>query len=870
MVERAPKPGTKTDVIVTHLRNGVASSVIEDALGVSKAYVGAVKTDAIRLGYLPIPTPEEIEKARKERDAAQSLTKGGEMILVEPFARMGMLNTEIVKASRIRAGEHFTLEQVSNAVKYLRRTGAIERPKRTPVENTEVNKQRAESQEAIEKRVRSWLDTEVILGESGLTDLPTGRNEWLLLSGWFDIKREAADPDQTTQFHERLAALPAEDIERLKPGFDVIETKAEEIRNNQSDITEAPRDEDQIARQSIRQMLEERHGFMGQNRQEYQELLTRVPLTSFLRSGLLEMLHARFNGDIEEALRFAYPNYGSKPLLAMDNVRPGDPLYDEWLQRREQIDSRIRSTMTKRERGSMMVYKDRKNRRKRPEDRWVKISTNEQENVKISPERWWRQENHDLSIAINDLIKPGDRVASVLGGHDAVIPSWILNRLGTNGRLYVITPGRYLEEGLFANFFDQYVNFQAIKGEGDTYKTKEELRTARRERNLTGTEFIDRGFRRRVANFLTNLYSSDEEFYASGLDWKKAGLMQEFFERFGIHPVRFVVPGFPADLPRGSMDALIEADRLSEISEGDKERVLREMDKLLKPGGLLIFRENAAQQTNIEYYAQELLAQRYERVRPRGRGLRSGQIIIFRKRGSESKYVEVVMPVGLQKPETGEAVERIVRVQICEIQHSWDLEKTPDNEEEFRSKLAGAFIHGLVRRHELEGGEVIPQTLIDQSLKDKLTISWFRKFGLLQPLMTEFQGDIGKAADFILANFRPRGRRRGVNDTGSEAVEQATTTSAPVPRDPTGKDFYTIDDLSKELGIPRGSVRKVVEDNMGIRALGQPTGYAGQSGFSRQAVESRQLRLSYQEYLILRESLRRQNPQPKAKSEKED
>ncbi len=533
----------------------------------------------------------------------------------------------------------------------------------------------------------------------------------------------------------------------------------------------------------------------------------------------------------------------TKPLLSLENVRPQDPLYQEWIKRENEIDSRIRSTMATSKPGIMWVYKERKG------SRWVKVDTHERDFIKMYHDTWWDHENRDLKAAIDQFVKPADTVSVLLSGHDAVLPSLALGRIGERGKLYVVTPGPYLEEGLGQALFRLFVDYDYIKGDDGSLKTEEELVEEELLQKLTGSALVSINLRGAASNFLAHPFTTDIDFYRDGLDWEQRGLMSAFYERFHISPLRYFAPSFPDKIMPGSLDAVIEADRLSEISEEQKEAVLYAIDQVLKPGGHLVIRENARQQTQIEYYGQDLLARNYQRLQPNKTSkIRSAQIMVFRKNEDES--------LTFQSAEVSITNQEQIEDGICAIQHVWDLQRTPDNRVRFENELASALIHALTRKHEIDG-EVINGRSIDVSLKEELTLRWFRKMSLLPPLVTEFGGDINRAVDFILAHFKPRqttGQIQQIQAAISEIAGQEVTDK----RDPTGKNSYTVDDLSKELGISKSAVRKAIGKNLGVKPLGAATGYAGKSGFSKRAVESRQLQLSYQEYLVIRDALRGQ------------
>lgn len=364
--------------------------------------------------------------------------------------------------------------------------------------------------------------------------------------------------------------------------------------------------------------------------QPLEELLWQISLAAFRRSHLLSTLVTYFSGDIKLAMRFAYPEHFKKPLLDLAHIRPWDHSQEIWLARTREIELKIMSTMTALQ---PIVHRFLKERRVgRKGGHMIKVQANEHSFEKINAELWWERENRGLSKVISQFVNPGHTVCSFMSGHDPVIPAMALRHIGPSGKLYIASPDHYLANGLFNRFWKMSVD---ISSKDD--KTGIQTRKEKYESRISGSKFIDKEFNGLIRAFLGQ-YVFSEDFYLRGHLGKDGHVMARFFEAFNIVPLQAPLPQLLKEIPWRSVDVLIERDRFSEIDEDQKEEILYQIDRVLKPGGYLIFRESAREQTAIEYYGEELFDGKYESILPAW--LRSGQIVIRRKAPTTKQRVE--------------------------------------------------------------------------------------------------------------------------------------------------------------------------------------------------------------------------------------
>lgn len=579
---------------------------------------------------------------------------------------------------------------------------------------------------------------------------------------------------------------------------------------------------DELAKEAISEMLE---GLDHPNG----GVPTDVPMPAFRRSGLLGMLSLKFEGDIPRALRFARPDLFHKPLLHLEDFRPGDPLFDQWKEEENETISRIRSSMVSRETEFYYLFEgrripDREAQRLKqfPETkRRVKERSLGKHLVRMYPEDWWEQDNREMRVTINNLVRPGDAVCSFLTGHDAVIPSLLASRTGNEGKVYIVTPG-HLRYGLSEAFFNLYANLSQIKGERNIRTTKHEREARSLDRKLTGSDLIGTKFRERIREYLHSvLGSSEEAFYLVGLDWRNIGIMERLFEDLSISPLHYSPPNFPREIPERSVDVVLESDGFQLISEEKKEEVLQEIDRILKPGGLLLVRESATQQTAIQYYGQELFEEKYLRWQSPDQVKHWSRWLIWSKQKSRRK-------VG-----TPEALV--------------NGRKNPPTLEELISEI------NLAKQEQAGEGKTI-------------TLSWFKNKGFLPLLVSRFEGNIDKAIEFALGEDSYNVESSDIiGDSISEIHNEPEESHAiRVPKG--AKEIYGIDDLVEELNVSRSQLNKAIR-HLGIKVLGAPTGTRG--GFTTRAVKSREYSFSYQEYVVVRDALKRQNLKQRTTQKKE-
>ncbi|MFH1832895.1 MAG: hypothetical protein ABH816_01865 [Candidatus Levyibacteriota bacterium] len=226
-IERRPRPGTKTASILEYVEKGEPTRVIVEKTGVSASVVRTLRAHIFK-SYLPKP---QEEKTKSVWIQEISRAKGGQSVLVEPFAKMGMAPVEIVEAIAIKTGRVLSLPEVRNAMQKARIKGVLPKPNRTKAEENKFLAQCHKPKEEIKKRVRLWLELEELLTKKGAVAIPAGREDWLSYISFFEKRRELRQPLSKVFVVEgqSLEEVSSWDKQKLLKLADVLGNSVDEV-----------------------------------------------------------------------------------------------------------------------------------------------------------------------------------------------------------------------------------------------------------------------------------------------------------------------------------------------------------------------------------------------------------------------------------------------------------------------------------------------------------------------------------------------------------------------------------------------------------------------------------------------------------------
>lgn len=571
---------------------------------------------------------------------------------------------------------------------------------------------------------------------------------------------------------------------------------------------------------ALKAHLSEEHGSNGVDHdfRYRRDLSTQIPVTTLRRLGVLKNFMSDYSGDMAMVVAHALLDVLHKPLLRLDQVNYANPLQVEWMEREMTIEELIRKRLYKvKSREVLLAHgglpmDDNRERNNSRRKRRVYYSS-DKVRQRYSADGVKHKENQDEAKMIRGFVQPGQTVLKVLGEYDVRPLLIALSAVGTEGKVLYVSPMGHLKNRVFARIFDTLMNFSQFKGE-DRDKTEP------RENDV---RLVNPAQLRKLRFLLMQPFLQDEQFYQSGFNDLDIIRKQTevFYSHFPLIPINQQIPPFPRAISSGSVDTVMEMDRFSHLDEGQKEEFLWEVDRVLKTGGHFIVREDSRAQAEIEYYGQGLLDKDYKRQRSIGGLEHWARWMVFDKRGAKvffNKDGNTNKKDGFKKRKQKETIKK-------------GIDKSP--REDLRDKLIWS------QRRD-------PDT--------QISLRWFKDNGLLPTLMVEFGGNIEAAKAFAQIQDEPK---------KPDIFAGISRLKIEVPKD--AKASYGLSDLSQDLGVPKSIVRTAVR-RLGINTRGMATGRAGQSGFTRQAVRSRQLNLTYTEYVIVRDALKSQNLRSKNRS----
>lgn len=422
-----------------------------------------------------------------------------------------------------------------------------------------------------------------------------------------------------------------------------------------------------------------------------------------------------------------------KSALNFDSTKQDSPLQARWGEIQTEIELGIaQGTYTAKKytlvghRGEPIVKSSRRGRRPQFINSAAFI------NVRRNPEEIVYEEAEDVRRVIDQFVSPGDSVCKILGGYEVTAISSLLGQVGPEGKVYYITAARNLRKKLFQNLFELFVNLREIKGEPNTV-------SFRREK-------LPSPWAEDVTRLLAVPFLVDTELYQDRYVDKKDKLLEAFYQNYPLIPIDHKIPPFPNGIESGSFDAIMELDRFSGVPIDKKGALVLEMDRLLKPGGILLIREGTLSQTEIQYYGEDIFTGSYT-WKGAARLKHPNRWMLLRKNLSGAYYPSVWVPNG--------HIEKSKPNQVCKKDHVWESRAEVETENEYSKRLYLTMEHMLTIKHEVNGETFDPHT-IDETLKEQLSLRWFKSVGLLAPLLTDFGGSIDKAVDFVLFHNQPK------------------------------------------------------------------------------------------------------------------
>ena len=568
--------------------------------------------------------------------------------------------------------------------------------------------------------------------------------------------------------------------------------------------------------EALKKYMAENHGQNGvvHDFRFRRNLTTQISVATFRRMGVLRDFVTDYGGDVPLAIAHALPEVTGKPLLGLNGVDYSDPTQLEWLDREMQLEGQIRKRVYRQKKREVLIGpKGKPIDDNKTHNNWTRkvrlYYSSDKVAQRYSADGVKHKENIDEAKIIREYVEPGQTVLKTLGEYDVNPLLLALGKVGPEGKVFYVSPNGHLRNRIFARIFDSLMDFSQFKGEAgaDNVKAVQDVR------------LLPQAQLRKLRFLLMQPFFQNEEFYMSG--FTNPQIMQQqadiFYAHFPLKPINHGVTPLPKEIPSGSVDIALEMDRLSQIPEDKKEEFLWELDRVIKPGGRLLIRENSRAQAEIEYYGAGLLDKDFKRQRTEGGLEHWARWMTFEKRSPKVFFRHDGTPYTKEKPNKNRQNKnkRVEKAQISQV----------SPKEQLRLEIV---------------------QFQRQNPDNSISLRWFKERELLPVLMAEFGGNIDAAKAFAEVQDPP---------VTPNILANISRLKIEVPAD--AKSSYGLPDLAQDLGVSLSVVRKAVR-GLGVRRFKKSSRSQGKKDGA--------LNLSYTEYVVVRDTLKSQNLRSKVRS----
>lgn len=221
----------------------------------------------------------------------------------------------------------------------------------------------------------------------------------------------------------------------------------------------------------------------------------------------------------------------------------------------------------------------------------------------------------DIEIITSMYLREGQNIVEIFGWALPAIPSFIKSKIGKQGQLYLVSADSELKEELFSNFLSMIKSKRRIERglEPDSHFQNKGT-PLKYIKNRGYIKFLEREFENLGGeDYLEKVIKPWHVFRRGEVKERLIQDAETFFERQNIIPIEKVLPPYPSQISEASIDVIIEHEGFGFIEEELIEGIIVDSDRILKPGGYLIFYEGPRQQVAVMYYGEERFSERYER-----------------------------------------------------------------------------------------------------------------------------------------------------------------------------------------------------------------------------------------------------------------
>lgn len=227
MTEKIPRIGTMAAEVLPYVIQGFSNTEIANLLGRRRRVIAHARSYLTSNGYAEKPDANSIKTSRA---LGISKSKGGILLLVQPFAQLHMAHVEIMEATRQFFGLELRRSQVIRAITNAERSGYFRREWLGDKEAiATVRRENKVPKEEISERIRLWLEARQVLDKNKVIYSTHSRKEWLLLSRYLAIcqKIYTAADDETeiaAELEEAVFLATLDDAvkSQLKKSLDIL------------------------------------------------------------------------------------------------------------------------------------------------------------------------------------------------------------------------------------------------------------------------------------------------------------------------------------------------------------------------------------------------------------------------------------------------------------------------------------------------------------------------------------------------------------------------------------------------------------------------------------------------------------------------
>ena len=236
----------------------------------------------------------------------------------------------------------------------------------------------------------------------------------------------------------------------------------------------------------------------------------------------------------------------------------------------------------------------------------------------------------DIGTITSQFLKPGQDAVEIFSWCLPAFISFIKSEVGKDGRVYSIDGDPDCEYELFINFISMYESLKKIESgvESDShYHTRGTLL-----KYIKNKDYIAQ-----LGNILSDIDTEYAKRLATDSHKPKAKekllkISRQFYDMIGIEQLTQVLPPYPEKLGDCSIDAIFEHNGFPFCYEEQKEKIITGADRILRPGGHIVFKDIPRELVAVQYYGEDIFNERFTAVQPTGLNYPNEWLVLRKER----------------------------------------------------------------------------------------------------------------------------------------------------------------------------------------------------------------------------------------------